>query len=209
MRIGIIGAGRIGQTVGELLVDAGDDVMFASRHPDELLDFVHRLGDRARVGTPAEAAQHGAALLLSVPLGAVPELGLQLQPFLRGKVVLDTSNPYPKRDGVAAADAVANNRGTGQWTARHFPTAHVVKAFNTVPVDSLRTNANRLEPRVAIPLAGDDQGALDIASQLVRRAGFVPVIVGALASARQFDVGTRPSGKVCTPDTLRSVLEVT
>src|SRR5438552_12644250 len=104
MKIGIIGAGMIGSTVGKLWVEAGHEVRFASRHPEELQPLVRELGKGASAGTPAEAAKFGEMVMLTVPLAAVSDLARDLGPLLAGKVVLDTGNAYEKRDGAVARE---------------------------------------------------------------------------------------------------------
>src|SRR4051812_39737806 len=132
MRIGIVGAGMIGSTVGKLWIDAGYDVRFASRHPEELQSLVEKLGKRASAGTPAEAAAFGEVVMITVPLAAMAELAGTLASPLAGKVVIDTSNANEKRDGVAASDASGHPRGSAGWAAEKFPKARWVKGFNTV-----------------------------------------------------------------------------
>jgi predicted dinucleotide-binding enzyme len=190
MRIGIIGAGMIGSTVGKLWADAGHDVRLASRHPETLRPLVERLGPHASAGTPAEAAAFGNVMMLTVPLAAMRELARDLAPALAGKVVLDTSNAYEKRDGETARDATAHPDGTAGWAAALFPQARWVKAFNTVYFKVLEREAHRQGDRVGIPLAGSDREALDVAAGLVRDAGFDPVIVGGLARGKEFEPNT-------------------
>src|SRR5262249_5226258 len=132
MRIGIIGAGKIGSTLATLFVDAGHDVRVASRHPDDLRALIEGLGHRAAAGTPAEAAAYGEVVVLTVPLVAVPGLAKELAPLLKGKVVLDTGNAYERRDGEVARDASAYPLGSAGWAAAMFPGSRWVKAFNTV-----------------------------------------------------------------------------
>ncbi len=192
MKIGIIGAGMIGSTVGKLLAGAGHEVRFATRHPDELQPLVQSLGPKASAGTPADAAAFGDMVLLSVPLKAIPALARDIAPSLKGKVVLDTGNAYEQRDGAAAREASNDPRGSAAWAAAMFPGARWVKAFNSVYFKTLEKEAHRKGDRVGIPLAGDDRGALDVAAQLVRDAGFDPVIVGDLARGKEFEPGTRP-----------------
>src|SRR5262245_10404952 len=160
MKIGVIGSGMIGGTVGLLLVEAGDDVLFASRHPDQL---AKSLGRSVRTGTPLEAAKHREALRLSLPVGAIATLPQDVRGALVGKVVLDTSNPYAERDGTAAAAALAEPGGTGTWTAHQLPGAQVVKALNTVYFQVLKDRARRGAPDLGIPIAGDDERALALA----------------------------------------------
>lgn len=190
MRIGIIGAGMIGSTVAKLWVDAGHAVRISSRHPDALRDFARRLGPRASVGTPREAAAFGEVVMLTVPLKAVPDLARDLGSSLEGKIVLDTGNAYQGRDGERAAEASRHAGGSAAWAAAKFPGARWVKAFNTVYFKTLETEAHKQGNHVGIPLASDDRGAMDVAAELVRDAGFDPVIVGALARGKEFEPGT-------------------
>lgn len=192
MRIGIIGAGMIGSTMAKLWVEAGHDVRVASRHPESLRPLAEGLGPRASVGTPADAARFGDVVMLTVPLKAVPELARDLAPLLAGKVVLDTGNAYERRDGDVAREATNHPVGSAGWAAAMFPGAHWVKAFNSVNFKTLESAAHRDGDRVGIPLASDDPSALGTAAQLVRDAGFDPVIVGPLARGREFEPDTRP-----------------
>lgn len=186
-RIGIIGAGHIGSTLAAHWVAAGHEVMLSSRHPEQLRALAAQLGPGAHVGTPAEAAAFGPVVLVSVPYGALPGIGQSLAPQLAGKVVLDTGNPYPGRDGAVAEQAL--REGTGIASQRFLPGTHLVRAFNTLAAGDLRAQAHRTDP-VAIPIAGDDAHALAVASALVRDAGFAPVVAGGLAQASRFDPGT-------------------
>ena len=190
MRIGIIGAGMIGSTLAKLWAEAGHDVIVASRHPEELTPLVERLGPRGAAGAPIEAAAFGKVVMLTVPLKAVPDLARDLKQELDGKIVLDTGNAYERRDGAAAAEASADPGGTAGWAAAMFPGARWVKAFNTVNFRTLESEAHRDGDRVGIPLASDDADALDVVAELVRDAGFDPVIVGALARGREFEPDT-------------------
>jgi hypothetical protein len=192
MRIGIIGAGMIGSTMSRLWADAGHTVLIASRHPEELEPLAEKLGRNASVGAPVDAAAFGEAVLLTVPLLAIPQLASDLAPSLAGKVVLDTGNAYEKRDGAAAREASQDPQGSAGWAARMFPGARWVKAFNTVYFKVLEREAHRNGDRVGIPLASDDPRALDIAADLVRDAGFEPVVVGPLARGKEFEPDTPP-----------------
>jgi len=191
MKIGIIGAGMIGSTVGKLWTEAGHEVRFASRHPEELRPLVDKLGPRASAGTPAEAAAFGDVVMLTVPLAAIPALASDLAAVLSGKMVLDTGNAYERRDGEVAGEASRHPQGSAAWAAAMFPGARWVKAFNTVYFKTLDTEAGRDGDRVGIPLASDDPAALETAAGLVRDAGFDPVIVGALARGKEFEPGTK------------------
>ena len=107
---------------------------------------------------------------------------------MEGKVVIDCSNPYPERDGPMANEALA--KGTGVASAEYLPGVRLVRAFNAINYRSVESEAHRAGERVGIPIAGDDQDAIRVASDLVRDAGFDPVVVGSLVRARDFDQGT-------------------
>jgi len=201
MKIGIIGSGRIGGTLGGLWVKAGHEVLFSARNLDPVRKLVAGLGPRAHAGTPKEAAVFGDVVLISVPYGALPQVGRDLAGDLKGKVVLDTCNPNPGRDGDMAVAARA--KGTGVASAEFLPGVRLVRAFNTVGSGALRSEAHRAGDKVAVPLAADDEAALKIAMQLVQDAGFEPVVVGPLARAKEFDTGTPVYGKALTARELR------
>ncbi len=206
MKIGIIGAGRIGGTLGEHWVKAGHEVLLSSRHPENLKGLAARLGPLARAGTPREAAAFGDVILIAVPYGALPQVGRDFAGEMRGKVVLDCANPFPYRDGPVAEDA--RRKGAGVASPEHLPGVRLVRAFNTIPYGVLSSQAHRAGERVAVPLAGDDRQALEVAARLVEDAGFEPVVVGPLARAREFDVGTPAFGRGLTARELRRSLGI-
>ena len=190
MDIGIIGAGKIGGTVGVLWAKAGHLVRFGTRHPESLGPLLAEAGPNAAAGSPEVAARFGEVVFFSVPYGAWPSLAPALAPLVSGKVVLDSANPYPGRDGEFARAAIAAGEGAGVPVARLLPDARLVRAFNSVYFKTLQTEAHRSGDRVGIPLAGDDAAALDVAARLIRDAGFEPVLAGPLTAARSFDPGT-------------------
>jgi len=206
MRIGIIGAGRVGGTIGELWVKAGHEVVFSARAVEEVNALLARLnlGPRARAGTPKEAAAFGETVLISVPYAALPQIGRDYATELKGKVVLDTCNPIENRDGAMAVEM--RSKGTGVASAELLPGVRLVRAFNCVGWNAMRTEAHRTGEKLAIPLAADDPGGLKVAIGLVQDAGFEPVVVGGLARAKEFDVGTPIFGKAVTARELRSIL---
>jgi 8-hydroxy-5-deazaflavin:NADPH oxidoreductase len=208
MKIGVIGSGRIGGTLGEFWVKAGHEVVFSARTIEEVNALVARLnlGPRARAGTPREAAEFGEVVLISVPYAALPQIGRDLAEELKGKVVLETGNPYPQRDGAMAYDA--RSRGTGVTSAEFLPGVRLVRAFNSVGDVPLRSQAGRRGDRVAIPLAADDAEAMKLAARLVEDAGFEPVPVGPLSRAKEFDFGTPVYGRPLTARQLRSILRL-
>ena len=189
-KIGIVGSGNIGGTLGILLAQAGYEVFYSSRHPDTLKDLVRTAGPKTRAGTVADAIAFGDVIVLSLPLMAVPELDAKTRDALKGKIVIDTSNPYPERDGSIAEEARKERGGMGVFVARLLPGARIVRAFNTVYFADLKKTKNSKGEKIGIPLAGDDQEGLQAASELVAHAGLDPVVVGGLSSSKLFDVGT-------------------
>jgi hypothetical protein len=190
MNIGIVGSGKIGSVVGTLWARTGHKVCFTSRHPEQLDNLVRQAGPNASRGTIEEALAFGDVILLSIPYGSVQRFGQEHGRRLQGKIVIETGNPYPERDGAIATEVRASGRGTGLWSAEWLPGARLVRGFNSVWDQTLAKEAHRPEPQVGVPLASDDAEALEIAAGLVRDAGFDPVIVGGLARAREFDVGS-------------------
>ncbi len=189
-KIGIIGSGRIGGNLGILLARAGHDVLFSSRHPEGLGDLVRTAGQKACTGTVREAIAFGDVIVLSVPLKGIPELDAEAKHALKGKVVIDTSNPYPERDGAIAEEARRESGGMGVFVARLLPGARIIRAFNTVYFEDLKKTVNRKGEKIGVPIAGDDPEGLEAAYELVTHAGLDPVIVGTLDKSKLFDVGT-------------------
>ena len=206
LKIGIIGTGNIGGALAKHWSKAGHEIVIASRHPEQLKDLAKSLGPKVRAGTPKEAAAFGDVVLVSIPYAATPQLGRELQSELKGKIVLDTGNPYPNRDGPMADDA--RKRGTGVTSAEFLPGTRLVRAFNAIKYTDLTNEANHAGEKYAIPLAGDDAEALRVAQRLVRDAGFDPVVVGGLAKAKEFDVGTPVYVKLLTATDLRKALNL-
>ena len=207
MRIGIIGAGMIGSTLAKLWADAGHDVVISSRHPEKLQSLAEELGPRATAGTTDDAAKFGEAILLTIPLKAVPGVARDLEPLLSDKVVLDTGNAYAQRDGDIAREASRNPRGSAAWAASLLPHSKWVKAFNSVYFKTLASEAHRSSDPVGIPLASDSQDALDVASRLVRDAGFEPVVIGDLGRGKEFEPGTRVYNTGMSASALRKAFE--
>jgi 8-hydroxy-5-deazaflavin:NADPH oxidoreductase len=204
--IGTIGAGHIGGTIGGLWVKDGHSVFFSDRHPQQLNGLVATLGPLAHAGTVPQAIAFGEAILLTVPYGAIPQIGRDYAALLKGKIVLDTCNAVAARDGAIAEEVEKN--GIGVTTQKYFPGARVVRAFNTMSYKYFEEQANRADPKLAVPIAGDDPEALRVAAQLVRDAGFDPVVVGKLADARLFQRGGPGYGQRVTAAELRQKLSL-
>ncbi len=187
LRIGIIGTGKIGGALARHWARAGHELVISSRHPEELEPLAEELGPKVRAATPAEAAEFGEVVLVSVPYGAMPQIGRDYAHLMSGKVVLDTGNPFLGRDGPMAE--AAQRKGAGIASAEFLPGVRLVRAFNCIPAYSLANRANREPERIAIPLASDDAEALAVAARLVDDAGFDGVVVGSLERSRAFDLG--------------------
>jgi predicted dinucleotide-binding enzyme len=187
LRIGIIGTGKIGGALARHWARAGHHLVISSRHPDRLEPLAKELGPRVRTGTPAEAAEFGEVVLVSVPYGAMPQIGRDYASLMAGKVVLDTGNPFLGRDGPMAKEA--QQKGAGIASAGFLPGVRLVRAFNCIPAYSLASQANREPERIAIPIASDHPQALAVARRLVDDAGFEAVVVGSLERSRAFDLG--------------------
>jgi predicted dinucleotide-binding enzyme len=208
LSIGVIGAGRIGGSVGSRWVRAGHRVFFSSRHPEQLKELVDRLGPRASAGAVAEAVAFGSVILLAVPYGALPAIGSENHAGLAGKIVLDACNPIAARDGDTAREAMQN--GIGATSLKYLQGARLVRVFNPVPYRYFEGDARPTEAGepIGMPLAGDDPEAISIASRLVHEAGAEPVVVP-LARAMEFAPGTALFGKALPVSELRSKLGVT
>lgn len=199
MRIGIIGAGMIGGTLARLWTM--HEVLLSSRHPETLDDLVKELGERARRGQPLEAARWGEVVLLAVPFAATEGFAWGVKSALAGKVVIDAGNPFGRRDGEAAVRVARERTGSGAWTAAQLPGAKVVKAFNTVYYRRMLAREGE-----GVPLASDHPEALEVAARLVSDAGMVPVVVGGLERARDFDPGTPVWNSGMSAEQLREAL---
>jgi 8-hydroxy-5-deazaflavin:NADPH oxidoreductase len=205
-KIGFIGAGTIGSQLAIFWARAGYQIMISARDLGPLKELAAQIGPNVQVGTPAAAAKFGDVVVVTVPYGALPQIGHDYANELKAKVVLDTCNPNPKRDGDMTKDAL--EKGTGVMDPIYLPGTRLVRAFNTVGAGQLVPMSHRSDELVGIPLASDDKDAILIAAQLVRDAGFEPVIVGDLSTAKSFDTGTAIYGKALPASQVRAALNV-
>jgi 8-hydroxy-5-deazaflavin:NADPH oxidoreductase len=205
-RIGVIGSGHIGGTIGGLWIRAGHPVLFSSRHPEALKDLVDGLGSLAQAGTVAQAIAFGDALFVAVPYNALPQIGRDYREALKGKILLDACNAVQARDGDIAEEVERN--GIGVTSQKYLTGVRLVRAFNTLSYMIFAREANRPEPKLAVPIAGDDAAAVQVASTLVREAGFDPVVVGKLADARRFQRGGPGYGQPVSAAELRQKLSL-
>ena len=207
MHIGVIGSGHIGGTIGGLWVKNGHKVLFSSRHPEELKDLVAGLGELAQAGTVEQAIAFGDVIFVAVPYKALPQIGQDYGPALKGKIVLDAGNAVPERDGAAVTEEVERN-GIGVTSQKYLPGTRLVRGFNTLGYKILASEANRPDPKLAIPIAGDDAEAVRVAAGLVRDAGFEPIVVGTLKDASRFQRGGPGYGQQVTAAELKQKLSL-
>ena len=156
--------------------------------------------------TVEQAIAFGDVLFIAVPYGAIPQIGKDYSAAMKGKVMLDACNAVSTRDG-AVADEVEQN-GIGVTSQKYFPDARIVRAFNTMSYMTFAREANRPDPKLAIPIASDDAQALQVAASLVRDAGFDPVVVGKLADARRFQRGQPGYGQSVSAAELKQKLSL-
>jgi predicted dinucleotide-binding enzyme len=180
MRIGIIGGGKIGGTLARHFVAAGHEVAVSnSRGPETLAGLVEELGGGTQAMTADEAARFGEVVVVSVPFGRYRELPSEV---VAGKVVIDTSNYYPQRDG--RFEELDTDRTTSsELVQAHLSGARVVKAFNAIVWTRLRDDGRPAGDgeRVGIPISGDDEQAKRTVAGLIDQIGFDPVDAGTLA----------------------------
>ena len=201
MKIGIVGSGKVGGGIGSVWVKAGHEVMFSSRHLEKNQALAAELGANAYAGTPREAAAFGDVVMISVPYGALPEVGKSLTPLIEGKIVIDTCNPFVWRDGDIATWAL--QKGAGLAARELMPGTRIVRAFNAIGAARMST-AYQDPGRVGMPIASDDAEAIVIASILIRDAGYEPVVIGNLEMGKHLIPGSPLSGEN-TPDEIKRI----
>jgi predicted dinucleotide-binding enzyme len=185
LKIGIIGAGRIGGNLARLWAAAGYQVMLSARDLGPVRKLAAEIGTNALAGTPRQAAAFGDVVVVSVPYGAIVQIGRDYAAELKGKIVLDTCNP--KGRDYLALTPQEKALGSGVLDQRKLPGTRLVKAFNTIRSTVLLSAAHRAGEPAGVPLAADDKRALAVARRLVLDAGYEPVMAGDLKAAQIFD----------------------
>jgi len=205
LKIGSIGAGRMGGALGALFVKAGYPVMFSSRHPENLKEMAARLGPLAQAGSVEQAVAFGDVIIMVVPYAALEEIGKTHGRGLASKpLVMDVCNPIARRDGDAIVKWVNENGGAGLASAKLLPGSRIVRAFNAISYRKLPEDARRPSGPVGVPIAGDDQKAITIAEGMIRAIGFEPVLIGGLAMGKYLLPGT-PLADEHSPAELRQI----
>jgi hypothetical protein len=205
LKISTIGAGREGGALGTLFAKHGHAVMFSSRNPEQLKDLVASAGPNAQAGTVEQAVAFGDVVLLVVPYTAVEQIGKDHGKALAAKrLVFDVSNPIARRDGDEIVKWVEEQGGAGFATAKLLPGAHLVRAFNAIGSAKLVDATQRTGDPLGVPIAGDDQAAIALATTLIKELGVEPVLVGGLAMGKYLVPGT-PLGGEHTPAEIRQI----
>lgn len=208
MRIGFIGAGKIGGTLAAQLATLGHEVAVSnSRGPETLAELVASIEHGAQAMNAADAARWGELLVVSVPFGHYLDVPVDGTP---GKIVIDTNNYYPGRDGEYA-ELDADRTTVCELLAAHLPGARVVKAFNNINWEHLRdlVRSAGAAGRIGLPISGDDAEAKQVVAQLIGTIGFDAVDAGSLpAGGRKHQPGTSVYGTDLSTAKLRSALGV-
>lgn len=203
--IGFIGAGHIGGALAHLAIAQGYDVVVSnSRGPETLTDLVDQLGDRARAATSAEAAEAGDVVVVTIPTKNVKDVPVEP---LAGKVVIDTNNYYPQRDGqIPALDDESTT--VSELLQTHLPQSHVVKAFNHIASGDLATQGAPAgtPDRRALAVAGDSEEARAAVAELIDELGFDTVDVGPLSEGWRYQRDTDAYVQRFDADGLRAAL---
>jgi predicted dinucleotide-binding enzyme len=196
---GFIGSGNIGATVARLAVAAGHDVVLSnSRAPETLADLVDDLGSHARAATPAEAAKAGDVVVVTIPLGNYRRVPTE---ELRGKIVIDTMNYYPQRDGnIAELDGGLTT--SSELLQAHLPDSAVVKGFNNIFFQHLAAlpRPASAKDRSALAIAGDDLEAKKIVSEHFDEIGYDTVDLGPLSEGWRTQPDTAAYGVMYAAD---------
>ncbi len=191
MKIGIIGAGNIGANAAKLFIKAGHQIAIAnSRGAETLKDLVAELRENAQAVSIEEAAKFGEIVFISIPFGKYTTLPANA---FDGKIVVDSNNYYPDRDGKFA-ELDENKTTSSEMLAEHLRGARIVKGFNTIWFEHLKTQGDvnlPVEERRAIFIAGDDAEAKKTVARLIEEIGFAAVDTGDL----------RDGGAAQQPDT--------
>ncbi|VEP17594.1 putative dinucleotide-binding enzyme [Hyella patelloides LEGE 07179] len=186
MKISIIGSGNIGGNLGKHWAKVGHEVMFSSRHPEELKSMADEVG--AKTGNVEETAAFGEVILLAIPYGKVPDLAQQIG-SLDNKILIDAANPYPHRDGDVAQKVIDDESQTATgYVASQFPGAKTVKAFNSVFYQVFAEQAfQEGDDRIAVQVCSDDEQAKETVKQLIEDIGFAPQDLGDLSKGVLFE----------------------
>lgn len=208
MKIGIVGAGAIGQIYAKLWSAAGHEVLLSSRNPQKLTSMVEEIGPSVQAGTPAQAAAFGEVVLLAVNYWTLDEAIETIRPHVAGKLLIDATNPLRHAEGGGVERVIGDDEISGLVIAAKLPEARIAKAFTTLWTGHVESHADVTDPKVAMTLAADAPADRETVAQLVRDAGLVPVDLGTLAQSRPLDPPSPIWNVVLTAQELAERVEV-
>lgn len=207
MKIGVIGSGNIGGNLGKHWAKAGHEVLFSSRHPEELHNLVRETEGNAKAVSVEKAFEANADVyLLAVPFKAIDQLAELYAGEYGNRVIIDATNPYPERDGKMAQEVRDGNENASEYTAMKFGTAKTAKAFNTIKAEHLKNKAWSTQDKIAIPYAAQDEDSKQVTRQLIEDIGFDAVYVGDLSQTKIMDPDQKIYGKSVNRAELEAML---
>ncbi|WP_308992329.1 NAD(P)-binding domain-containing protein [Mariniflexile litorale] len=210
MKIGIIGSGNIGGNLGKHWSKAGHQVLFSSRHPNELNSLVKEAGENAQAVSVAQAFEANADVyLLAMPFKAIDEIAELYAGEYGNKIIIDATNPYPERDGEMAEKVREANYNASEYTAMKFGTAKTVKAFNSIHAEHLRDRAFRNVNKLTVPFAAQDQESRAVGKQLIEDIGFDALYIGDLSDTNIMDPDQAIYGKSLEKKELETLVNTT
>ena len=187
--IAIVGSGKIGQAVGELLLRAGHSVCFGSRSPKKLSDFIERMGEKASVKPIEEAIGEGEIIFLALPYPVVDEVIPSLEFLLSEKIVIDATNPFALSDDGRIISSLDSGITAGKRMSSLLPKSIIIRAFSHIMDELLVSRGTTQSGFWAVAIAGDDKDSKELVSKLVEDTGYIPVDIGSLAESSCLDPG--------------------
>jgi len=208
MKIGIIGSGNIGGSLGTHWAKAGHEVLFSSRHPEELQSLANAAGNNAQAMGIKEAFEANADVyLLAMPFKAIDDLAKTYSAQYANKLIIDATNPYPERDGEIAQTVRDANYTASESTAMKFSSAKTAKAFNSIKAEHLRDRAFRTSNKLTIPYAAQDIESRYVTKQLIEDMGFETLFLGNLTDTQIMDPEQAIYGKSLPHDELKEMVD--
>jgi predicted dinucleotide-binding enzyme len=192
MKIGIIGAGKVGGRLGKSWVKAGHQVLFSSRHPKRLKAVVEEAGLGAYLGEVGDAALFGDVILFSPNFWGVDD-ALEAAGQLKGRTVIDATNPVEWNPNGRMVRSLPQSTTAAEQLAKKLPNAHVVKAFSTIPASFIPHaiyRTGQLQRLVAF-YCGDHQTSKAVVHKLITDSGFIGLDAGRLRMAKELEAPGR------------------
>ncbi|MBU2949378.1 NAD(P)-binding domain-containing protein [Tamlana agarivorans] len=210
MIIGIIGSGKIAESLGKLWTIAGHKVLFGAKEPGGFMAVSLEVGgDAVALNLNRVFEVNADVYLLAMPFKRIDELAELYAGAYDNKVVIDATNPVPERDGEIAKDVLKANYNASEYTAIKFSTAKTVKAFNTIAPEHLENKAFKSQHKLAIPYASQDLESKKIVKKLIIDIGFEALYVGDLSDSNIMDPNQAIYRKSLEHDALKSLIDST